>query len=197
MTEAIRRCLFLLALAVSGCAPTGVPADASRHWSLEEGSYWTWKRSAGSGCSSWMAVKDWASVSLFVDKRCTEVPELELSGGKGLSYFSVEDRLVFEGYWPWSAETYDKLLVYDSHGMLARTLPCPNSLTQGAVAKLRTTAVAAAANSVTNAEKHVISRILEHLTRIERTALSAGQEGCSDGHDSEQRVDPWKPNSMK
>src|SRR5438045_2906171 len=191
--------LLLLMLALSGCAPPGVPRDASRNWSLEEGSYWTWRRPANSGCLSWLAVKDWASVQLLVDKPCETVPEGGFSGGKGLSYFSVEDHLIFNGYWPWSPEIYNKLVVYDDRGMFVRTLPCPNSLTQDEIAKMQATAVAAAATAVTKAEKQVITRISARLTRVERSALSARQEGCSDWHDGEdgrQQVDPWKPESQ-
>lgn len=149
---------------------------------------------------SWLAVKDWASVQLLVDKPCETVPEAGFSEVKGLSYFSIEDHLIFKGYWPWSPEIYDKLLVYDDRGMIVRTLPCPNSLTEDAIAKMQATAVAAAATAVTNAEKQVISRILKRLTRVERNALSAGQEGCSDWHDEEdshREVDPWKQKSVQ
>ena len=199
MTKAVHgHLLLLLVLALSGCgraAPPGVPPGAIRHHSLKEGYYWTWKRPASSGCLAWMAVKDWASVDLLVDKQCDAVPDTGFSGGKGLSYFSVTDRLIFHGYWPWSAEIYGDLLVYDDRGMIERTLPCPNSLTKDAVSRMQATAGAAAATAVTNAEKQVISRILERLSRVRRNALSAEQGGCSDwrdGDDSGQEVDPWR-----
>lgn len=195
MTKAVRgRFLLVLVLALSGCAPPAVPRDASRHWSLKDGFYWTWKRSAGAGCLSWLAVEDWASVGLLVDKPCEVVP---LGGsGKGLSYFSVGDYLVFKGYWPWSPEIHDKLIVYDDRGMFVRTLPCPNSLSRAAIAKMKAVALAGAASASTAAEKRVIARILERLTHTERDALSVRQDGCSDwreGEDNRRKIDPWKP----
>lgn len=197
MTKAVHsRLLPLLALTFSGCAPTGVPRDASLQWSVEEGPSWTWKRPASFGCLSWLAVKDWASVQLIVNKRCESNPTVGLAGAKGLTYFSIEDRLIFYGYWPWSPDIYDKLMVFDNRGMILRTLPCPNSLTPSAIAIMQVTAAAAAANAVTNAEKRVISRISERLSLMKGSALSSEQEGCSDWHDgkdSRQQVDPWKP----
>ena len=196
MTKADRgRFLFGLVLALSGCAPQAVPRDASRHWSLKDGNYWTWKQPAGVGCLSWLAVENWASVTLFADKSCETVPEIG-SGAKGLSYFSIEDKLVFKGYWPWSPEIYDRLVVYDERGMFVRTLPCPNSLPKAAIAEMKAVAVAGAATASTDAEKRIIKRIMERLTRTESDALSAQQDGCSDwreGQDSDRKADPWNP----
>ncbi len=178
----------------AGCAPHGIPPDATRQWSFIDGYYWTWVRPAKSGCLSWMAVKDWASVVLLVDKPCRGIREPGIPSGKGLRYLSFEDELVFKGYWPWSSEIYDKLLVFDHRGMYVGTRPCPNSLTQEQISQMRATAIAALGVAVASAERRVISRIVDRLGRVDGNALSSQQGGCSDwkdGDDTRHQVDSW------
>jgi hypothetical protein len=172
----------------------GIPSSASANYSLKEGLFWTWKRRANSGCISWMAVEEWASVQVFVNRTCEVVNETGLSGGKGLTFLSFQDHLVFRNYWAWSPEIYDKLIVFDDQGMVRDVLPCPSSLTQTQIAELRATTLGALANRLTEAEKRVLSSIAERLTHVDGNALSSSQSGCSDWHDSEdarQQVDPW------
>jgi hypothetical protein len=141
-----------------------------------------------------MAVKAWASVVLSVNTPCKTVPEIGSPSGKGLTYLSFEDNLVFNNYWPWTPEIYDKLIVYDSRGMVVKTLPCPNVLTQPEIAEMQATASAVSESNVTDAEKRVLSRIAERLSRVDGTSLSSFQDGCSDwqdGEDARQKVDPW------
>lgn len=141
-----------------------------------------------------MAVEAWASVELSVDTPCKTVPQIGYSGGKGLTYFSVEDDLIFKNYWSWTPEIYDKLIVYDNRGMVVRTLPCPNMLTQPEIAEMQAAASAVSASNLTNAERRVLRRIGERLGRVDGRSLSSRQEGCSDWRDGEeirQRVDPW------
>lgn len=194
MFSVLRLFSAVLLLTISGCAPPGVPPDASRHWSFKDGPYWTWKRTARSGCVSWIAEKDWASVNLLVDTPCKSIPEIGNSGGKGLTYFSADDFLVFENYFPWSAEIYDKLIVYDGRGMVVKTLPCPNQLAPPQIAELKATALAVSGNNLTNPERQVLSRIVERLSRVDGRSLASGQDGCSDWHDGEddhRKVDLW------
>jgi hypothetical protein len=141
-----------------------------------------------------MAVKAWASVELSVDTPCKAVPEIGNPRGKGLSYLSFEDNLIFNNYWPWTPEIYDKLIVYDSRGMVVKTLPCPNVLTQPDIAEMQATASAASESNVTDAEKRVLSHIAQRLSRVDGRSLSSSQDGCSDwrdGEDAGQKVDPW------
>lgn len=172
----------------------GIPGNASANYSLKDGLFWTWKRPANSGCISWMAVENWASVQVFVDTPCETVGETGLSSGKAFTFLSFEDHLVFRNYWAWSPEIYDKLIVYDDQGMFVDALPCPNSLKQNEIAEMRATTLGALANRLTKAEKRVLSSIAERLTHVDGKALSSSQSGCSDWYDSEKarkQVDPW------
>jgi hypothetical protein len=143
-----------------------------------------------------MAVEAWASVELSVDTPCKNVPEIGSPKGKDLTYLSFEDNIVFNNYWPWTSEIYDKLIVYDKRGMVLKTLPCPNVLTQLEIAEMRATVSAVSGSNITNAEKRVLSRIVERLSRVDGRSLSSFQDGCSDWHDGDD-VRPKSTNGQE
>lgn len=175
--------------------PQGVPSDAAATYDFKEGMGWTWMRPVDRGCLSWMAVERWASVQLFVEEPCGRLNERAYSPGTGLTYFSVEDYLVFRGYWPWSADIFHKLIVFDRRGNWVHTLPCPYSLTREQIERLRGMAAASVANVSTHAEKRVVLRIAQRLAKLDGKSLSTSQVGCTDLQNSQDfrgQVDPWK-----
>lgn len=183
---------------LAGCAPTEIPGSATRHWSLKDGFYWTWERPVDDGCVSWTAVEDWASVQLTVGSPCEEKRQIEYANTEGLTYFSVEDRIVFRGYWPWSSEIFNGRIEFDEAGNLADMLPCPNSLSPGQISEMRNAANTAAQGATTNGEKRVLLRVAKRLSAVDGTILSSSQGGCTDepwtedDSISEERADPWK-----
>lgn len=183
---------------LSGCAPAGIPAGASRHWDLKSSFYWTWTRSSDHGCSAWMAKDSWATVQLIVESECEGRRDLGYLEGRGVSYSSVSDFLVFKDYWPWTQHEYHNLIVYDSEGMTSEIRPCPHVLPPEQISALRVLAQEALAEATTDAERRVLARVDERLAATDGAALASGQEGCTDlppdryGASSQrEEQDPW------
>lgn len=189
---------ILVLLSVTGCAPRpDVPAHAKQTSSIKNGHFWTWTRPAAAGCLSWLANEDWASVQLLVDQSCEELTSRVpgYTAGKGLSYTSFEDVLVFQGYWPWSPEIHSKLYVYDEKGNVSDMLPCPGSLNETQIIDMTNTATAALNNSLTTSERRLIRRIVNRLSKADGKSLSVLQSGCSDWQEGVEpfgAYNPWK-----
>lgn len=187
-------------VALGACTPTRIPDSASRHWSLKEGFYWTWERSIDGGCASWVAVEDWASIQLSVGSPCEGKRQNGYQDAEGLTYFSVEDRIVFRGYWPWSSEIFNDLIEFDQAGNWVNTRPCPNFLSRAQISEMQKIAATAARNATTNGERRILLRSAERLRVVDGIILSSSQNGCTDEPWAEnmsitqERVDPWEAN---
>lgn len=193
--------LLLVSSALSNCAPPapkGIPTDASSHWELKSGSYWTWTRKFAHGCSAWMAKDEWASVQILTDSQCEGTRETSYLAGSGVSYLSLEDHLTFRGYWPWTDEEYRKLILFDEKGMISEVLPCPNSLSPTQMAELRRAAQEATATAQTTEERQMLIRIQQRLEATDGTNLASSQGGCTDlppnrdARGQRQRQDAWR-----
>ena len=186
---------ILPVVALTGCAPPNIPSSASTHWSVKDGFYWTWHSPVKEGCVSWMAMERWVSVQVLVDRKCSKGREEGYIDGKGLSYFSSEDNLVFRGYWPWTPEIYDRLIIYNKRGNIGNILPCPYVITPTQINAIQLVVKHALTGVNTDGEKRVLSRIKERLAMLADAELSSSQEGCSDEPKSNEgrgiRADPW------
>lgn len=183
--------MLLLLCALSGCAPANIPAGAMPHWALKGGLYWTWTRTSDHGCAAWMAKSNWASVQILVHSKCKGVREAGYLPGHGLLYSSVEDELVFLGYWPWSQEEYSRRLVSDEAGMIKGVLPCPYDLSAQQINAMQIVAREAEAGARTDGEKRVLSRVARRLAALRGRKLSSSQSGCSDRGDAMEANDVW------
>jgi hypothetical protein len=190
---------FVLCLVLIGCAPpASVPRDAATSYDWYNGHFtYTWRRPVRSGCALWMATERWADVRLLVESRCEELEERFLEG-RGVTYFSPADHLIFRGYWSWTSEDYLDLMEFDSEGMISRIRACPHSLTSEQLNELRSLVRETLSGATTDAERRVLNRISERLAATNGNALSSGQQGCTDlppdwyrGSYPEQ--DPWTP----
>lgn len=194
----VRTILLILSAGLSSCAPaapSGIPSDASVHWSLKSDFTWTWTRNLELGCSSWMAKESWASVQLVVDTQCGDEHPTQFLEGRGVSYLSFEDHLVFHGYWPWTPEDHSKRMLFDSRGMSTGMLPCGHSLSASQLSELRIFARKAYNETRTAEEKRVLARVIERLAVVGNKPLRSGQGGCTDmpnwGIDPDSR-DVWR-----
>lgn len=197
----------LLILAISagliGCTPTtsDIPRDASRIWSLKSDFTWSWSRNFEHGCVAWSAKEAWASVFVLVNSQCEGRGDPGfLNGKKGLSYISVQDHLVFRGYWPWTSKMWSDMLEFDDEGMLTggNIHPCPYTLTQDQIEAMRVVATEALSAATTDGERRLLSRVMERLAVTNGEALSSSQQGCTDEpldpteRASVDEVDPWQ-----
>ncbi|WP_332700796.1 hypothetical protein [Devosia sp.] len=159
----------------------GVPrqAAASYNWKAS-GMSWTWTRTFKHGCAAWMATDHWADVQLLVDSQCEDKRQSGHIVGRGLSYFSSEDHLTFQDYWPWSEDDHFKLIVFDANGMIASVRPCPYTLSANQIDALRIVAEEAHNEAQTDAERRVLARVKQRLAALNGTGLSSGQLGCTD-----------------
>lgn len=143
-------------------------------------------------------MEDWVSVHATVNIPCGIPGKTDLANEKGLSYFSVQDQIVFHGFWPWSSEIFNALIVYDDKGNWEKTLPCPYSLSVAELNEMQVMIDTALSNAVTGGEKRVLKRAAERLTQVDGNALATSQEGCTDETDSHvssksrQTIDPWR-----
>jgi hypothetical protein len=189
--------LVLVCLGLGCCAPArppGVPNGADAEWSLKGDWAWSWERTLHSGCAAWRAKDSYAHVQLVVDVQC-EGQRLGYLTGRGISYLSFSDHIVFNGYWPWTQEEYFNLMVFDSEGMISDIRPCPHVLSAEDLGELRVITQEALAAATTEGERRVLTRIDERLAVTNGAALASGQSGCTDlppnwhnmpmqGHDS-------------
>ncbi len=199
----LKKSIALLALSIGlgSCAPSlpGVPSGASANYDWYNGHFtYTWRQTLRTGCAAWMATETYADVQLVLGSRCEGPREQRRIDGRGVSYFSVEDFLVFHGYWSWTEDEYFHLIEYDSRGMTSRILPCPHSLSPEQLNELHALAQEALGTATTEAERRVLTRIIERLAATNGAALASGQEGCTDlppdwyrGSYPEQN--PWRP----
>lgn len=143
------------------------------------------------------------SVFVLVESQCEGRGDPGfLKGKKGLSYTSIEDHLVFRGYWPWTSKMWADMLEFDDEGMLTggNTHPCPQSLSQDQIEAMRVVATEALSSANTDGERRVLTRIFERLTSTDGEALSSSQSGCTDKPldptelASVEEVDPWLSN---
>ena len=190
----IMACISLISCAPP--APAGVPRGAHAAWSLKGDWTWTWKRALGEGCVAWMAKDSWADVQLILDSRCEGERGEGLLDGRGISYFSSSDFLVFHEFWPWSQEEYHDLIEYDGEGMTRHIGPCPHSLEPEKLDQLRALAQAALDAATTDGERRMLTRVVERLAATDGTALASGQSGCTDlppdwYREERQRENPW------
>lgn len=196
----MRRLPILLAgsvLAITGCAPEGVPWQSERHWSLKNGFHFTWTREIESGCASWMAMERWVRVRFYIGLPCAALGEGSYSDAKGFDYNSTEDMIVLYGYWPWSDDIFADRIVFDDEGMWADTLPCPHVLEAKDVDAITAAASKLLQSDLTPRERRVIERINARLKVLVPDALASSQFGCSDRADDPKKraalgkSDPW------
>lgn len=165
--------LLTLALGVTSCArPSGVPPDASTSYDwYNNGFTYRWERTSPVGCATWMATDSYAVVEL-------SVVSTDCDGGPGLEYFTVQDFLVFQNYWPWplGQPTY----TFDNEGMINGVLPCPHSLSASQIEQLRAVAQEASAQATTEAERRTLTRVDHLLAETDGASLSSWQLGCID-----------------
>lgn len=196
MSGVSRTLAFLVAcLILTSCAPqrpSGVPKEAEAAWSLKGDWTWTWKRALSSGCVAWMAKDSWASVQLVVDSNCEDKRGDGYLDGRGISYFSFQDYLVFRACWPWTPQDWSDLIVFDDEGMISNILECPHVLSKEHIIELRLIAAQALAKATTDAEKRLLARIDQRLAATDGGALSSGQAGCRSSRDkSSDSQDLW------
>lgn len=175
--------LMMACIGLTSCAPpppAGVPRGAHAEWSLKGDWTWTWEHTLTSGCVTWMAKDRWADVQLVLDSRCEGQRGDGYLDGRGISYFSSSDFLVFHGFWPWTQEEYFDLIEYDSEGMTSHIRPCPHSLAREQLDQLRALAQAALDAATTDGERRMLTRVGERLAATDGTALASGQGGCTD-----------------
>ncbi len=194
-------CLALYAgLFACAPAPSDIPRDASRSWSLKSDFTWTWSADFEHGCVAWLAKAEWAHVFLFVDSQCAGRDEPGfLEGKKGLSYSSTSDHLSFVGYWSWTSEMWSDMLEFDEEGMLSggNIHPCPYSLSQNQIDEIRIVATEALSTATTDGERRMLTRINDRLALTNGEALSSSQSGCTDESldpnelASAEKVNPW------
>jgi hypothetical protein len=171
----------LLCAALAGCTPPpGVPSGASGELNYEGIMRWTWRHKLPHGCAEWTATESGAEVQLLAGSRCEGGTEAIAPGGRGVSYFTGSDFLIFLGYWPWTDDEYSHLIEYDNKGMISRILPCPHSLSQEQLNELRALAHDALDAATTDAERRTMARVTERLAATNGTALASGQGGCTD-----------------
>ncbi len=172
--------LFASLVGLTGCAPPGIPPGASIHWSIKGGFTWTWTQELKHGCTSWMAKENWADVELLVEGECIETVEARAPKGRGVSYFTPSDYLIFRGYWPWSVDSYFDQVIADSENDLKVVRPCGHELSPEQLAALRIVGQEALDRAQTPREKRVLARVNERLANIGSGPLSISQEGCID-----------------
>ena len=204
MPRLIALLLFLvLSTGLFGCVrtPESIPRDAERSWSLKSDFIWTWSDNLTHGCVVWMAKSDWADVQILVETQCEGRRVEGYLEGKGLGYFSGTDYLLFRGYWPWTSKMWSDMLQFDDEGMLTgdNIHPCPFSLSQDQIDKMRVVVKEALAKTLTKGERRMLNRVDERLAATDGAALSSSQAGCTDQpldlakRASAVDVDPWAP----
>lgn len=129
--------IALVALARLTMAPAQVPIYAWPRFSIKNGVGWYWDRDVPEGCVSWMAMERWASIRVLADTDCRKWGSEEHRNAKGLYYSSTTDESTFYGYWDWPRGTSFDYYVYDDEGNWVRTEPCPYSLAERQVARIR------------------------------------------------------------
>jgi hypothetical protein len=162
-----------LVVTLVGCErPTGVPSNASSSYDWYNNHFtYEWRSRSQAGCASWMATASYAVVELSVDPTDCE-------NGPGLSYFTVLDFLVFQGYWPWPIN--QPTVTLDSNGMINGVLPCPHSLTTEQIAEIRAVVREVSDQATTDGERRTLMRVDELLSQTNGEALSSHQTGCTD-----------------
>lgn len=152
--------VIVVCLAAASCAPPGVPSGSSWEYELKVGSVWHWQRTLASGCASWTATSDWASVHLSADSaNCV--------AGRGVTFFTGSDALIFENYWPNPGHSGGN--------------PCPHQLSATQIAELGPLTEEALAASVTAAERRILHRVKQRLGNVDGAALMTDVLGwCSD-----------------
>ncbi|WP_108810269.1 hypothetical protein [Sphingorhabdus sp. Alg231-15] len=195
--KTIRIMIILSSVGLVSCAPTKIPWNASPDWSLKNGIIYTWDQSVGDSCVAWMANEDWVSVRVLVDSQCKGSNAADSDKSRGLEYSSTFDEMLFHGYWPWTADLFDDLIVFDDKGSWVETLPCPNSLSQQQIKEMQAVVKDALGNTKTNGEKRVLNRISERLAVTDGSKLASSQFGCKhDPFDPSEgqrmaRENPW------
>ena len=167
-------------LGLTSCAPPGVPPDASIRFHAIEGFYWIWTQELKHGCTSWMAKENWATVDLRVEAKCNEEVGALASKGRGVSYSTPNDYLIFQGYWPWSIDDYDQQIISDSKSEVKAVRSCGYQPSAKQLMDLRIVGQEALDRAQTHGERRVLARIKERLANIGIGPLSISQEGCID-----------------
>lgn len=143
-------------------------------------------------------MEHWVSVQVLVDRRCNNGREKGFFDGKGLTYFSPEDHLTFKGYWPWTSDIYDKLIIFNKDGNVKTVLPCPHVISAKQVSAMQIVVNDAMMGDNTDSEKRVLSRISARLASVSSVELSSSQAGCTDEPKSSEgrktQTDPWTAN---
>jgi hypothetical protein len=127
-----------------------------------------------------MATKGWADVQLLVASQCVGNRRTGSLSGQGLSYFSVDDYLTFQGFWPWSEDAHFRQIVYDASGMISSVRPCPHALTPDQIRSMQVVAHEALIKARTSGEKRMLTRVTQRLLAVGSTPLASGQGGCTD-----------------
>jgi hypothetical protein len=196
------QCLLLLLASASlgACTPVDVPSSAVRSWSFKDGFWWRWQTQVENGCVSWLATEERVSAKVLVGLPCQKMSAQEHVEGKGFSYSSVSDELMFNGYWPWTKEISNELEVYDERGMFVERLPCPYTLNQDQINEMRLVVNEAARQVETGGTQTVLARITVRIDQIDGYKLSSSAYGCTDkpsaGKDGvgDRKIDPWPSN---
>ena len=175
--------LLILPFVVAACGPIAlrpgpIPDSATAEWDFKDGTDWRWRREFPDGCAEWSGNGRFAYLFLSADRA-------DCKTGRGVGYFTFEDDLVFQGYWPKPS--------------LGGGAPCPQAVSPAQIAELRKLAGKALGLSVTAAEKVVLRRVDQRLATAQGDALTTDASGwCNDlkpedyHHARDGRYDLWR-----
>lgn len=172
--------LMVLGTIASACAPAKIPRDASHEWGFINGSVWYWSDKLDSGCTSWMASERWVSVQLVTNSGCSTEVRHDRIKGKRVSYADYSDELLFRDYGPWSWDIRDGLGIFDNEGNFLGFKPCPHEITKQDIFEMTLLAKEGAEVATTDDEKKMMERIASRFDKVDLSALSSGQFGCTD-----------------
>ncbi|MEM8724865.1 MAG: hypothetical protein AAGE86_04995 [Pseudomonadota bacterium] len=182
---------------LSGCAPDPIPSGARPDFSLKSGVVWYWQQPVKGGCVDWMAKEEWVYARVQVEAECVERGSADLTEAQGLAYSSSFDEITFYGHWPWSADTFYDLIVFDKDGNWVETKPCPHELAKADLLELRAVVEQARHTATGKGDTKVLDRIERRLAMTDGTGLASSQSGCShrpddpSWRDTAARPNPW------
>lgn len=180
MDKVTRVLLMCIGTLLTACAPDSVPRDASHEWDFINGSIWYWGDKLQNGCTVWMASERWVSVQLLPEPDCPGDVRHDRVNGPRLSADDYSKELHFMDFGQWSFEIRDSLTIYDGEGKFLGFKPCPHTITNDDLIRIRRLALEASKIATTDAEKLMTMRIMTRLKAVDLDSLSSSQYGCTD-----------------